>query len=268
LDGNEKRILAVAITLLLAFFVGLAFAYRAYGVTVPSCVTDVKPFDKGKVIQRGEKDFEVQMVARMWTFDPQEVVLPPGARVALYLSSADVVHGMQILGTNVNLMAVPGTVNYAEVTFEKEGAYAVICHEYCGRNHQSMSGTFRIVKGASRPGSEPGPAAHPGAEPAEAPFAEFEEHNCLACHTLDGSSEEVAPTLLGLYGRVRELADGTKVTADEAYLRDAIIHPEKQVVKGYDPMPELGDIPEADLEAMIKDLRALGQAGAKAGAKR
>jgi cytochrome c oxidase subunit 2 len=265
LDGNEKRVLAAAIGLLLVFFAGLAFAYRAYGVSVPSCVTDVKPFEKGQVIQRGEKDFEVQMVARMWTFDPQEVVLPPGARVALYLATADVVHGMQILGTNVNLMAVPGTVNYTEITFEKEGEYPVICHEYCGRNHHSMSGTFRIVQRAPLPGSEPGPAAHRGAEAAEAPYAEFEEHGCLACHTLDGSSEEIAPTLLGLYGRVRELADGTKVRADESYLRDAILHPERQVVKGYDPMPEMEAIPEAELDAMIKDLRALGQ---QTGAKR
>jgi cytochrome c oxidase subunit II len=191
------------------------------------------------------------------------VVLPPGARVTLYLSSADVVHGMQIVGTNVNLMAVPGTVNYAEVTFPKEGSYLVTCHEYCGRNHQSMSGTFHIVQGAAPFGAEPGPEAHPGGETAETPFAEFTEHGCTLCHTLDGSSEETAPTFLGLYGRVRELADGTKVTADDAYLRDSILHPEKQVVKGYDAMPDLGEIPEADLEAMIKDLRALGRPGAK-----
>lgn len=261
MDGNEKRVIGVAAVLLLSCFAGLAFAYRAYHVSVPSCVTNVKPFTKGSVVRRGEKDFEVQMVARMWTFEPHEVVLPPGARVALYLSSADVVHGLHIAGTNVNLMAVPGTVNYAEVTFPKAGEYPMLCHEYCGRNHQSMSGTFRIVAGAPPSGSTPSGAT--SASTANAALALFTKHDCISCHTLDGSSEETAPTLKGLYGRVRELADGTKVTADEAYLRESILHPEKQVVKGYDPMPDVDGISKEDVDAMIQALRTLGQPGAQ-----
>jgi cytochrome c oxidase subunit 2 len=259
-DRIEKRILTAAVGLMLAFFAGLAFAYKAYRVSIPTCVTNVKPFARGRLIQRGANDFEVQMVARMWSFEPAEVVLPPGARVALYLTSTDVVHGLHIRGTNVNLMAVPGTVNYAEVTFSKAGDYPMICHEYCGRNHQSMSGVFRIVPNAPLPASAPtaGTAVTPPADT----LALFTKHDCVACHTLDGSSEEVAPTLKGVYGRIRELADGTRITADEAYLRDSILHPEKQVVKGYDAMPEVSDIPQADVEAMIQALRALGQPGA------
>jgi cytochrome c oxidase subunit 2 len=254
LDQHEKRILIAAVALLLVFFGGLALAYRSYGVRIPGCVTDVAPFDEGQVIQRGESDFEVQMVARMWAFEPEQVTLPPGSKVTLYLVSADVVHGMQILGTNVNLMAVPGSVNFAEVTFDEEGEFPVVCHEYCGRNHQNMAGKFVIREGATVE-----PPAPPAAAVAGDAEELFEEYLCLACHTLDGSENEVGPTLKGLFGRPRTLTDGTTVIADEDYLRDSLLYPEKHVVEGYDPMPELGEISEADLRVMIDAIRELGE---------
>jgi len=253
MERNEKRVLVAAVVLLLIFFGGLGYAYRSYGVRIPSCVTDIRPFDEGTIIQRGEKDFEVQMVARMWAFEPKEVILPPGSKVTLYLSTADVVHGMQVLGTNVNLMAIPGTVNLAEVTFDQEGEFPVVCHEYCGRNHQNMAGKFIIREGATL---EPPVSAEEHVAGME---ALFEDYACLLCHTLDASDEEMAPTLKGLFGKSRTLTDGTTVMADEAYLRDAILDPEKHVVEGYDPMPEGDDIPEAEFEAMMDALRQLGE---------
>jgi cytochrome c oxidase subunit 2 len=255
LETHEKRILIAAVVLLLIFFGGLAYAYRTYGVRIPSCVTDVRPFDEGQVIQRGEGEFEVQMVAKMWAFEPKEVTLPPGANVTLYLSTADVVHGMQILGTNVNLMAVPGSVNLAQVTFDEEGEFPVVCHEYCGRNHQNMAGKFIIKEGATLEPPEPASAT----VVTDAVEALFEEHLCSSCHTFDGSDEEIAPSLLGLWGSTRTLDDGTTIVADEAYVRDAIVDPEKHVVQGYDPMPELDEIPEADLQKMLDVMRALAE---------
>jgi cytochrome c oxidase subunit 2 len=250
-ERNEKRILIAAVTLLLVFFAGLGYAYRSYGVRIPGCVTDVRPFEKGAVIQRGENDFEVQMVAKMWEFEPAEVTLPPGSKVTLYLSTADVVHGMQVLGTNVNLMAVPGTVNLAEVTFDEEGEFPIVCHEYCGRNHQNMAGKFIIREGATL---EPPVSVESLLVDME---ALFDEYDCLACHTLDGTGEDMAPSFKNLLGRSRKLTDGRTLIADEAYLLESIVDPEKHVVEGYDPMPELDEIPEDDLQAMMEALRRL-----------
>lgn len=259
METHEKRILIVAVVLLLIFFGGLAYAYRAYGVRIPSCVTDVRPFDDGVVIQRGDHRYEVQMVARMWAFEPKEVVLPPGSEVTLYLSTADVVHGMQILGTNVNLMAIPGTVNLATVTFDEEGEFPVICHEYCGDKHHNMAGKFIIREGAT---VTPAAVAEAPTEESEDEMEElFEEYLCLSCHSLDGSNEEIAPSLKGLYGAPRKLTDGTTVIADDAYLRDAIVYPEKQVVEGYDPMPDLGEIPDEDVQKMVDAIRQMGSQG-------
>ena len=256
MEKTEQRVLTAAIVLMGVFFVSLIHAYRAYGVRIPSCVTDLKPFEEGKVIQRGAKDFEVHLVARMWAFEPAEVVLPPGSHVTVYVSSADVVHGFQIVGTNVNLMAVPGTVNVAAVRFDEVGTHLVLCHEFCGFGHERMAGRFVIREAPPEPVATPAPIAAADAVPGEKLFDKYE---CLACHTLDGT-EGLGPSFKGLFGTTRTLADGSQVAADEAYLRESIREPNKKIAKGYDPdsMPPL-EVPDADLDAMIDALRRLSE---------
>ncbi|NNF01830.1 MAG: cytochrome C oxidase subunit II, partial [Bacteroidia bacterium] len=59
-------------------------------------------------------------------------------------SSNDVVHGFNIRKTNINLMAIPGSVNRFSHTFADQGLYEVICHEYCGVGHQNMLGQIIV----------------------------------------------------------------------------------------------------------------------------
>jgi cytochrome c oxidase subunit 2 len=80
----------------------------------------------------------------MWNYDKSEIVLPVGAKLDIYLTSADVVHGFNIDKKAVNLMAVPGQVTVTSVTFDDPGTYPIICHEYCGANHQSMKGAIQV----------------------------------------------------------------------------------------------------------------------------
>ena len=144
MEQTEKRILLVAGTLMLGFFLLLLYAAQGLNIALPTCVLDVKPFDKGEVIIRSPEKYEIHYVARMWYFDPMEVEVPTNVDIELYLSSSDVVHGFQIVGTNVNLMAVPGTVNAAKLRFKKPGDYQVLCHEYCGLGHQNMSAVIKV----------------------------------------------------------------------------------------------------------------------------
>jgi len=74
---------------------------------------------------------------------------------------------------------------------------------------------------------------------------------CLACHSADGS-QLVGPTWKGLYGHEVEMEDGSKVVADDAYLRESIVDPMTKVVKGYPPsMPPFGAMLTED---QIKDI--------------
>jgi cytochrome c oxidase subunit 2 len=71
--------------------------------------------------------------------------VPKGSVVDFYLTSADVVHGFYIDGTDVNLMAIPNAVNYAQARFDAPGKYQVICHEFCGLSHQDMVGEIEVT---------------------------------------------------------------------------------------------------------------------------
>ena len=85
-----------------------------------------------------------------------------------------------------------------------------------------------------------------------------EAFGCQACHSSDGSAR-VGPSFKGFYGRQVELADGGKVTADEAYIRESIARPKAKVVKGFpDVMPGFeGKIPEEDVTAIIVYIKKL-----------
>jgi len=147
-DRAERLPLAIAAVVLTIFLAALVYAAAGLNLSVPTCITGVAPFDEGRVIDKGGGHYEVHVVARMWTFDPAEIRLPAGADVQIYLSSADVTHGLYIEHTNVNLMAVPGAVNGARIRFDRAGEYDMICHEYCGIGHHFMMGKFVITPAA------------------------------------------------------------------------------------------------------------------------
>ena len=81
---------------------------------------------------------------------------------------------------------------------------------------------------------------------------------CVACHSLDGSPR-AGPTFAEVYGTQVTLADGSKVTADDAYLRESILEPTKLMVKGYVPsMPAFkGRISDEELDALVALIHSL-----------
>ena len=250
MDRSERIVLVVSGAVMGVFLAALVYAATGLGLGVPTCVTGVTPFDNGAVIDRGNNHYEVHVVAKMWAFDPPEIRLPPGADVDLYLSAKDVTHGLYIEHTGVNLMAVPGAVNGARLHFDREGTYAMVCHEYCGVGHQNMAGRFVI-------GALPPPvAAVAGGAGADAGKALFTQKGCVACHTIDGSPG-VGPTLKSVLGRQQELLDGTTVTIDEAFIEQQIRMPNTRPIKGFPPvMPPL-PLSDAEVRALVEYVKTL-----------
>lgn len=58
------------------------------------------------------------------------------------------------------------------------------------------------------------------------------ENGCVACHATD-DTRLVGPGWGGLYNAQRHFADGSTVTADDAYLRESILQPNAKVATGY-----------------------------------
>jgi mono/diheme cytochrome c family protein len=78
---------------------------------------------------------------------------------------------------------------------------------------------------------------------------------CQGCHSLDGSPSS-GPTFKGLAGSMRKLAGGETVEADDAYLLDAIVDPDKHIAEGYQPgimssVIKKGQVAEADAKLLV-----------------
>jgi cytochrome c1 len=103
----------------------------------------------------------------------------------------------------------------------------------------------------TRPGSEPvlDPQAAAGKQLAVT-------KGCISCHTSSGNVSE-GPTWKGLYGQPVTLADGTTVTADDAYLTRSIREPSAQVVQGFRPTMPTTQLTDQELAALIAYVKAL-----------
>jgi cytochrome c oxidase subunit 2 len=236
----ERQIIIISVAFVIVLFGLAAMAINMFHVGLPTCLADIKPFQKGELITHSPTHYEVRYVARMWEFDPEEFSVPAGSTVDFYVSTPDVAHGLILLGTDLNLMAIPGVVNYARVKFDKPHTYQLLCHEYCGTGHERMAAHVRVVDAATFQAKKASPTAP---QPTDPVYRLLEAKDCLTCHSVDGT-EGIGPTLKGVYGRRTKLTNGSTIAADDVYLRESIVKPEAKVVDGFDdvmPKPELTD---------------------------
>ncbi|MFD2208458.1 cytochrome c oxidase subunit II [Virgibacillus halophilus] len=107
-------------------------------------VDQTKPFDQPGVHKVGKNEYEVVMTLQIFSFTPNNIEIPKGAKVTFIMTSKDVVHGFEVAGTNINAMVMPGYIQKVTQTFHKPGEYLVLCNEYCGSGHQMMSTTITV----------------------------------------------------------------------------------------------------------------------------
>lgn len=82
----------------------------------------------------------------------------------------------------------------------------------------------------------------------------FNTVGCAGCHSPGTETAgKYGPPFKGMYGTIREMDDGAKIKADDAYIRESILDPGKRVLKGYEAeMPSyIGVLSDADIEAII-----------------
>lgn len=84
----------------------------------------------------------------------------------------------------------------------------------------------------------------------------FTADGCMSCHSIDGAAG-VGPTVKGLAGNRVQLVDGSTVTADDAYLANAITDPDAEIVKGYQKGIMAGAVSGFGLANKPQDVAAL-----------
>lgn len=112
----------------------------------PTTIAEHPEFAAPAVTSRPDGTVVVPVVASMFSFSPDPIEVPANRPVTFRLTSSDVIHGLQVAGTNVNAMAVPGYVSQFTYTFRKPGEYLITCHEYCGLVHHAMVGKLIVTE--------------------------------------------------------------------------------------------------------------------------
>jgi cytochrome c oxidase subunit 2 len=152
----ERIFLALSASMLLVFL-GALF-YSAFGMGMhlpgragtlnPTEVRQTPPFDQPGVREVGPGRYEVVILGMAWAYDPSEIRVPAGAEVTFIATGTDVVHGLHVEGTRVNLMLVPGQIARITTTFDEPGEHRIVCHEYCGLGHHLMHGRVIVEEAA------------------------------------------------------------------------------------------------------------------------
>ena len=165
---TEKRWFVVAI-LLVAVLIGIV-GYTAVGMGIhpPSNVEAIdstrlhltKEFAEDNLGVRRAADGSVlaRIVMARYHIEPPEITLPAGTPIVLRAASADVLHGLNVAGTNIGTQVVPGYVSEVHTTISFEAVsrigianadgsvtVPIYCNEYCGLGHHSMWGRVRVT---------------------------------------------------------------------------------------------------------------------------
>ncbi|MFD0768485.1 cytochrome c oxidase subunit II [Bacillus sp. CGMCC 1.60114] len=153
LHKYEKIWLIFGIGSLFVFLAVIGISAFYMGNQPPSCLTTIDPekvnatapFDHPGVKQVGKDHYQVTIVSQAFSFTPNVIKVPKGAKVDFVVATKDVVHGFEIAGTNVNMMVEPGYVSTASQVFHKPGEYLIVCNEYCGTGHHMMSAKVEVT---------------------------------------------------------------------------------------------------------------------------
>jgi cytochrome c oxidase subunit 2 len=91
----------------------------------------------------------VNASAAQWHWELDTDKVPLGKPVAFKVRTADVNHGFGVMDASGKLLfqvqAMPGYVNQVEYVFDTPGTYHVVCLEYCGVAHHTMTAEFTVV---------------------------------------------------------------------------------------------------------------------------
>jgi cytochrome c oxidase subunit 2 len=154
--ATAERRWAIASVVLIAFILAvIAFTGIHWASMPPSGIEPIDPTTlhvSGEFIEenlgahiRSDGSVIVRLIGQQYSFNPQCTVVPVRTKVTFRGTSADVVHGFLVAGTNANAMLVPGYITTFTTEFSRVGEYLMPCHEFCGTGHAAMWARIRVV---------------------------------------------------------------------------------------------------------------------------
>ncbi len=223
--------------------------------------------DYKKIVSPPQNSLEISVLGHQWFWEfeyangkklTNELVVPKGRPVKLIMSSADVIHSFFVPNFRLKQDLVPGTYTTLWFQATQTGEHPVFCAEYCGTGHSKMLAKVKVVEPTEYARWEKEEKKEKGLNPAEVGKELFTKKGCNVCHTVTGQAL-IGPSLLGIFGKNEELADGKKIQVDENYLRESLMQPQAKLVKGFPPvMPTFqGTLTDEEVNAVIAYIKSL-----------
>jgi cytochrome c oxidase subunit 2 len=186
-----------------------------------------------------------------------ELRLPIGEPVELFLRSNDVIHSFWVPNIAGKIDMIPGRVNRTVIQVDRPGMYRGQCAEYCGAQHSLMA--FDVIA-VSRPNFDVWLAGL--AEPLPTPLSPeqregrdlFVSLGCGTCHSVRGLSESRIGPDLTQVGARRTIGAGT-VPGGVGNIAGWIAS--AQHLKPGNPMPSFDQLEGPQLRALATYLAAL-----------
>lgn len=99
---------------------------------------------RASVAQSASEPRVIEMTARRFVYEPNEIALKAGERVVIAIRSIDFMHGMNLPDLGKRLDLVPGSVTRLELQPMKPGVIDFLCDNFCGDGHEGMHGRFVV----------------------------------------------------------------------------------------------------------------------------
>ena len=209
---------------------------------------------------------EINVIGKQWMWNVQhpegkreinELHVPVGRTVRLVMTSQDVIHDFYIPAFRVKHDVLPGRYTTEWFKPTKTGTFHLFCSEFCGTQHSGMVGWVVV-----QTPSEYADWLRQNAPQATMAASGEKLYRALGCSGCHGENSKIrAPSLLGVYGHPVPLETSEIVLADDRYLHDSILLPQKQIVAGYaNIMPSYeGQIREEEVFQLVQYLKSLGK---------
>lgn len=163
IDTTERRYIIISLLMVVAFGLALVVSSTAFSINLVSPEAQISPqtlatpgssaYDgfaapiENRVRELAPGKYEAYLIGyatKGWKWEPEEIRFPAGSEVTFYVTSGDVIHGLRVMDTNINVMILPGYVSKVTATFDTPRTYNFVCHEYCGILHHNMAGQIIV----------------------------------------------------------------------------------------------------------------------------
>lgn len=243
--------------------------------------------------EKSDAGLIVEVTGQMWQWKfkypngkiADTLYIPNDVVTRLEMHSTDVNHSFFIPAFRLKEDVIAGDTTYMILTPKELGTFDIACAEYCGLSHSAMYTALKVVPkdkfdiwlnaGIEKKDTILKPEATTPADSTKietdtvVPVAQTPEipdknslikRGCISCHSFDGSIIK-APSFKGLYAsRQTVLRDGKEmsVKVNDKYLKNSIINPDLEIVKGYakGSMPKQ-NLKDEDVKIVVAALKAI-----------